>query len=131
MNNSIQVISKYALDGKTAERAQALRASALAAKLTLESGSGKGNDFLGWLHLPSSIDEQQFSAIEKSAAQLRSECEYVISIGIGGSYLGAKAVIEPSAIRWQAVTATRVLFPASSPKRICRSCPTVRRCRSF
>ena len=59
-----------------------------------ESGSGAGNDFLGWLHLPSSIDEQQFQAIEKSAAQLRNECEYVISIGIGGSYLGGKAVIE-------------------------------------
>ena len=94
MNDKIQVISKYALDGKTAECAKALRETALAAKMTLESGSGAGNDFLGWLHLPSSIDEQQFQAIEKSAAQLRNECEYVISIGIGGSYLGGKAVIE-------------------------------------
>ena len=94
MNDKIQVISKYALDGKTAECAKALRETALAAKMTLESGSGAGNDFLGWLHLPSSIDEQQFQAIEKCAAQLRNECEYVISIGIGGSYLGGKAVIE-------------------------------------
>ena len=94
MNDKIQVISKYALDGKTAECAQALRETALAAKKTLESGSGAGNDFLGWLHLPSSIDEQQFQAIEQCAAQLRNECEYVISIGIGGSYLGGKAVIE-------------------------------------
>ena len=117
MNNSIQVISKYALDGKTAERAQALRASALAAKLTLESGSGKGNDFLGWLHLPSSIDEQQFSAIEKSAAQLRSECEYVISIGIGGSYLGAKAVIEALSDHFAAYKSSngpKVLFAGSN-----------------
>ena len=91
MNDKIQVISKYALEGLNA---QALKESALAAKQTLESGSGAGNDFLGWLHLPSSIDEEQFLAIEKSAAQLRSECEYVISIGIGGSYLGGKAVIE-------------------------------------
>ena len=91
MNDKIQVISKYALEGLNA---QALKESALAAKQTLESGSGAGNDFLGWLHLPSSIDEEQFQAIEKSAAQLRSECEYVISIGIGGSYLGGKAVIE-------------------------------------
>lgn len=91
MNDSIQVISKFALQGL---ETQALRDAAMAAKQTLESGSGAGNDFLGWLHLPSSIDEQQLQAIEKSAAQLRSECEYVISIGIGGSYLGGKAVIE-------------------------------------
>ena len=91
MNDKIQVISKYALEGLDV---QALKETALAAKQTLESGSGAGNDFLGWLHLPSSIDEQQFQAIEQSAAQLRSECEYVISIGIGGSYLGGKAVIE-------------------------------------
>ncbi len=91
MNDKIQVISKFALQGL---ETQALRDAALAAKQTLESGSGAGNDFLGWLHLPSSIDEQQFQAIEQSAAQLRSECEYVISIGIGGSYLGGKAVID-------------------------------------
>ena len=117
MNNSIQVISKYALDGKTADRAQTLRASALAAKLTLESGSGQGNDFLGWLHLPSSIDEQQLSAIEKSTAQLRSECEYVISIGIGGSYLGAKAVIEALSDHFAAYKSCKgpkVLFAGSN-----------------
>ena len=91
MDNFIRVISKFALEGLNA---QALQDAALAAKQTLESGSGAGNDFLGWLHLPSSIDEQQLQSIEKSAEQLRSECEYVITIGIGGSYLGAKAVIE-------------------------------------
>ena len=83
MNNKIQVISKYALQGL---ETQDLCNAALAAKQTLESGSGAGNDFLGWLHLPSSINEQQLQAIE--------QCEYVITIGIGGSYLGAKAVIE-------------------------------------
>ena len=91
MNNSIQVISKYALEGLNA---QALNDAALAAKQTLESGSGLGNDFLGWLHLPSSIDEQQLQSLEQTAAILRQECEYVITIGIGGSYLGAKAIIE-------------------------------------
>ena len=91
MNDKIQVISKYALEGLNA---QALNDAALAAKQTLESGSGMGNDFLGWLHLPSSIDEQQLQTIEQTAAILRQECEYVITIGIGGSYLGAKAIIE-------------------------------------
>ena len=91
MNNKIQVISKYALQGL---ETQDLCNAALAAKQTLESGSGAGNDFLGWLHLPSSIDEQQLASIEQTAAVLREQCEYVITIGIGGSYLGAKAVIE-------------------------------------
>ena len=91
MNNSIQVISKYALEGL---ESQALNDKAIAAKQTLESGNGAGNDFLGWLHLPSSIDEQQLQDIERCAAVLRQECEYVITIGIGGSYLGAKAIIE-------------------------------------
>ena len=91
MNDKIQVISKFALEGLDSH---ALIDISMSAKQTLESGSGAGNDFLGWLHLPSSIDEQQLQAIEKSAAQLRQECEYVITIGIGGSYLGAKAVIE-------------------------------------
>ena len=91
MNEKIQVISKYALQGLDV---QSLNDAALAAKQVLENGSGEGNDFLGWLHLPSSIDEPQLQAIEKCAAQLRQECEYVITIGIGGSYLGAKAVIE-------------------------------------
>ena len=91
MNDKIQVISKYALEGL---EVQGLNNEALAAKQVLESGSGAGNDFLGWQHLPSSIDDQQLEAIEKTAAILRQECEYVITIGIGGSYLGAKAIIE-------------------------------------
>jgi len=117
MDNCIRVISRYALEGKTAECAQSLRECALAAKQTLESGSGLGNDFLGWLHLPSSIDEQQFSAIEQSAAQLRNECEYVICIGIGGSYLGAKAVIEALSDHFAAYKNTngpKVLFAGSN-----------------
>ncbi len=114
MNDKIQVISKYALE---VLETQALRETALAAKQTLESGSGAGNDFLGWLHLPSSIDEQQFQAIEQSAAQLRQECEYVISIGIGGSYLGGKAVIEALSDHFAAYKQTngpKVLFAGSN-----------------
>src|ERR1035437_9146847 len=60
----------------------------------LENGSGKGNDYLGWLHLPSSITDAQFSEIEASAKLLREKCEVVVVAGIGGSYLGSKAVIE-------------------------------------
>ena len=60
----------------------------------LEKGTGKGNDFLGWLHLPSSINNIQFAEIEASAKLLRSKCEVVVVAGIGGSYLGSKAIIE-------------------------------------
>jgi len=64
------------------------------ANLLLESGRGKGSDFLGWLHLPSSIVNSVIDDIQKTADLLRSKCEVVVVIGIGGSYLGAKAVIE-------------------------------------
>lgn len=60
----------------------------------LENGTGKGNDFLGWLHLPSSIDNAHLTDIEETAKILRENCEMVVVIGIGGSYLGAKAVID-------------------------------------
>lgn len=60
----------------------------------LENGTGKGNDFLGWLHLPSSISEAELKDIEDTAATLRSKCEVVVAIGIGGSYLGTRAVVE-------------------------------------
>ncbi len=60
----------------------------------LHNGNGKGNDFLGWLHLPSSISEEHLIDIEQTAKVLQENCEVVVVIGIGGSYLGAKAVIE-------------------------------------
>ena len=59
----------------------------------LHKGTGKGSDFLGWLHLPSSIHEAELTEIEATAAKLRT-CKTVVVIGIGGSYLGTKAVVE-------------------------------------
>ena len=61
---------------------------------TLYNGNGAGNDFLGWLHLPSSITEEEIADIENTANLLRSKCEIVVAIGIGGSYLGTRAVVE-------------------------------------
>ena len=65
-----------------------------AAQEALENGTCPGNDFLGWLHLPSSITEEFLNEIEQTAKVLRDNCEAVVIAGIGGSYLGAKAVIE-------------------------------------
>jgi glucose-6-phosphate isomerase len=60
----------------------------------LENGTGKGNDFLGWLHLPSSITDEFLAEIQASAEVLRKNCEVVVVAGIGGSYLGARSVID-------------------------------------
>ncbi len=71
-----------------------MKARAQAANALLQSGKGAGNDFLGWVHLPSSISEADIAAIEKTAARLREKADLIVCIGIGGSYLGAKAVLE-------------------------------------
>jgi glucose-6-phosphate isomerase len=60
----------------------------------LDDKSGKGNDFLGWVNLPSSISENELKEIEAVAAYFKKETEVVVVVGIGGSYLGAKCVIE-------------------------------------
>lgn len=64
------------------------------AQKDLENGTGKGNDFLGWLHLPSSITQEHINDLKQTAKTLQDNCEVVVIAGIGGSYLGARAVIE-------------------------------------
>ena len=71
-----------------------MQARAAAANALLHNGQGEGNDFLGWVNLPSSISDAELSEIKSVAAKLRSKAEVVVCIGIGGSYLGAKAVID-------------------------------------
>lgn len=71
-----------------------MEARAQAANSLLHSGKGAGNDFLGWVRLPSSITDAEIAAITETAAKLRAKADVVICIGIGGSYLGAKAVLE-------------------------------------
>ncbi len=60
----------------------------------LHKKNGPGNDFLGWLDLPSKYDKEEFSRIQKAAQKIRRDSDILIVIGIGGSYLGARAVIE-------------------------------------
>ena len=75
------------------ERLEAICPEAEKSLRTLYEGTGAGNDFLGWLHLPSSITDAHLTDIEQTAERLRA-CQAVVVIGIGGSYLGARAVIE-------------------------------------
>ena len=78
----------------SAEKVAGYKTDVLAANKTLQDGTGKGSDFLGWLNLPTEIDEAHLTDIENTAKILRDNCEVVVVIGIGGSYLGAKAVID-------------------------------------
>jgi glucose-6-phosphate isomerase len=94
MMKTIALDIEKALGTITKKQIEAQAAKAEACNKELENGSGKGNDFLGWLHLPSSITEAAIADIQATADKLRSLCEVVVVIGIGGSYLGAKAVID-------------------------------------
>lgn len=91
---TIQVNVKNVLNTVSKEAIDSLDAKAASAIGKLQNGTGAGNDFLGWLNLPSATTSDFLSEIEESAKTLRERCEYVVCIGIGGSYLGAKAVIE-------------------------------------
>ena len=71
-----------------------LESATEAANLLLENGKGAGNDFIGWVHLPSSITDAFLAEVQACADELRKRCEVVIVAGIGGSYLGARAVNE-------------------------------------
>ena len=73
---------------------EALYPQAKEALKGLKNGTSKGNDYLGWLNLPAEITAEQLTDIEKTAADLRKRTQVVVVIGIGGSYLGARAVIE-------------------------------------
>lgn len=92
--NKIQLNIDKALDAITREKWLALETPVKKGLDALHSGSGAGNDFLGWLHLPSSITEAELVKIETVAAGLRSRCEIVVVVGIGGSYLGTRATVE-------------------------------------
>src|SRR5699024_8156272 len=64
------------------------------AKETLLSGNGAGNDFLGWVNLPVDYDKEEFARIKEAAKKIQANSEVLVVIGIGGSYLGARAAIE-------------------------------------
>lgn len=73
---------------------ESMKKPALDAKELLVSKKGAGNDFLGWIDLPEDYDKEEFDRIKKAAAKIQSDSEVLLVIGIGGSYLGARAAIE-------------------------------------
>ena len=66
----------------------------LEAQKSLLAGTGEGSDFLGWITLPDDYDKEEFARIKKAAEKIKKSCDIFIAIGIGGSYLGSRAVIE-------------------------------------
>ncbi len=90
----IKLSIKSCLDFVSEDKVMGYEAQVRKCAETLENGTGKGNDFLGWLHLPSSITKEFLADVKETAAYLRANCDVVVVAGIGGSYLGAKAVID-------------------------------------
>ena len=85
---------KFLSDYVTAKEIENISAEVHKAHETLLSRSGEGNDFLGWLDLPVSYDKDEFERIKKAAKKIQNSCDILVVIGIGGSYLGARAAIE-------------------------------------
>ena len=90
----IKLETKHISCGVDASEVAALAGAAQQANSLLHSGEGAGNDFLGWVNLPSSITPEEIESINLTARTLASKAEVIIVIGIGGSYLGAKAVLD-------------------------------------
>ncbi len=91
---SVTLHTKYADGFIRSHEIAALQPQVTAAHELLHSGRGLGNDFLGWMDLPVNYDKEEFARIKAAAARIQEDTDVFVVIGIGGSYLGARAVIE-------------------------------------
>ncbi len=91
---SIKLNEKYVEKFVTCEELAEMQNEISKAAEILDSRSGDGSDFLGWVDLPENYDKSEFCSIKKAAEKIKKSCDIFIVIGIGGSYLGARAVIE-------------------------------------
>ncbi|MBQ3055057.1 MAG: glucose-6-phosphate isomerase [Oscillospiraceae bacterium] len=88
---AIKVSTKYAVEEA---RLSSITSELSAAHDTLVNGTGAGNDYVGWVNLPRDYDKEEFSRIKAAAERIKRQSEVLLVIGIGGSYLGARAAIE-------------------------------------
>ena len=86
--------SNYAQDFLRENDIKGLAAQVAAADLMIKDKNGLGNDFLGWVDLPENYDREEFARIKKAAEKIKKDTDVLVVIGIGGSYLGARAAIE-------------------------------------
>ncbi|MGN1328925.1 MAG: glucose-6-phosphate isomerase [Eubacterium sp.] len=91
---AIKFISQHADSIISAKDIEEITPKAVTALNTLHNKTGEGSDFLGWVDLPTNYDKEEFSRIKKAAEYIKENADVLIVIGIGGSYLGARAVIE-------------------------------------
>ena len=91
---ALKFIDKYAENFITEEELKAIEPDVIKAYETLHNGTGLGNDFLGWLDLPVDYDKEEFARIKAAAERIKKNSDALVVIGIGGSYLGARAAIE-------------------------------------
>ena len=91
---ALRIIDTYAKDFVSAKALASYRPSAEAALKTVIKKDGAGNDFLGWVDLPENYDKEEFARIKIAAEKIKKSCDALVVIGIGGSYLGARAAIE-------------------------------------
>lgn len=91
---ALKLNTNFAAQYVSSEEIKEMEAKAVAAMDTLMSKSGAGNDFLGWVDLPTDYDKEEFARIKHATDFIKKNADVLIVIGIGGSYLGARAVIE-------------------------------------
>ena len=91
---AIKLNDKYVSSFISVKEYANIQAEVNAAAKTLREKSGAGNAFLGWVDLPDNYDKEEFARIKVAAEKIQKSCDVLIVIGIGGSYLGARAVIE-------------------------------------
>ena len=91
---AIKLNDKYVASFVSAEECASIQNEVTAAAKTLREKGGAGNAFLGWVDLPDNYDKDEFARIKAAAKKIQGSCDVLVVIGIGGSYLGARAVIE-------------------------------------
>ncbi len=94
MSKTVRLDYSKAAGFVSAEELANFKSTVLSAKETLLNKSGAGNDFVGWIDLPVNYDKEEFERIKKAAKKIQSDSDVLLVVGIGGSYLGARAAIE-------------------------------------
>ena len=91
---SVKLNCKFSEGFVAAHEIEYMKPFAKVAHNMLLTGEGQGNDFTGWVRLPENYDKEEFARIKLAAEKIKKSCDILVVIGIGGSYLGARAAIE-------------------------------------
>ena len=94
MDKNVSLNYSKVMDFVSKEELDNIKSAALTAKAILDGRTGAGSDYLGWIDLPVNYDKEEFERIKKAADKIKSDSDVLLVIGIGGSYLGARAAIE-------------------------------------